>query len=113
VINFPAFSLLDILGLLVYNDIRGNKMTILEFIETFIDPINTDFGTMILSLGIISFLAIGLTLLKVPSDTTLTTIIISLFMFISFGWIPIWIIILLAIGLFVLIFLIFKGGLVG
>lgn len=85
-------------------------MTILELINTFIDPINTDFGTLILSLGIMSFLAIGLTLLNVPKTTTLTTIIVSLFVFISFGWIPIWIVILLAIGLFALIYLNFKGG---
>ena len=85
-------------------------MSILELIETFIDPINNTFGTMILSLGIMSFLAIGLTLLKVPSATILTAIIISLFMFIAFGWIPIWIVILLAIGLFALIYLNFRGG---
>ena len=84
-------------------------MTILELIESFIDPTNT-FLTMMVSLGFMAFLAIGLGILGVPKMVILMSSIISLFMFVAFGWFPIWIIILLAILLFILLFNNFRGN---
>lgn len=85
-------------------------MDILDFIETFLGPLNNDLGKLIVSVLFMSVIGIGLGLIGVPKITLFIAILVTLFMFVSFGWIPIWIIILLAIGLFAMLYLNVTGG---
>lgn len=85
-------------------------MDILVLIESFLGPLDNTLGKLILSVFFMAFVGIGLGLIGVPKITLLIGILVTLFMFVSFGWIPIWIIILLAIGLFALFYLNVTGG---
>jgi hypothetical protein len=85
-------------------------MDILVLIESFLGPLDTTFGKLVISIFFMAFIGIGLGLVGVPKLTLLISILVTLFMFISFGWIPVWIVILLAIGLFALLYTNIAGG---
>ena len=86
-------------------------MSIIELIETFLDPIlSTAFGGVLLSVGFIAFLTVALGLLNLPKVSILTTVIVLLLMFVSFGWLPLWLIILLTLTFFGLFLLNMRGG---
>ena len=85
-------------------------MTIIDLIETFIGPLNNAFGKLIISIAFITLIGIGLDLIGFKRTLTFLTVLVSIFMFASFGWIPLWIVILIGIGLFVLGYNTIRGG---
>jgi hypothetical protein len=85
-------------------------MDILDFIETFLGPLDTTFGKLFISIFFMAFVGITLGIIGVPKITLLISILVTLFLFVSFGWIPIWIIILLAIILFAILYTNLRGG---
>jgi len=85
-------------------------MTIIDLIETFIGPLNNTFGKLIISISFIALIGIGLDLLRFQRTLTFLIVLVSIFMFASFGWIPLWIVILIGIGLFVLGYTVIRGG---
>jgi len=86
-------------------------MSIFELIETFLDPILTlSNGGLILSIGFILFISISLGIINVSKPIILITSISLFLMFISFGWIPLWIVILLILIIFGLFITNIIGG---
>ena len=86
-------------------------MTIFQLIETFLDPIlSTEFGGLLLSFVAILFFSIALGFLNIPKVSILITVVVLLLMFVAFGWIPLWIIILLTLTFFGLFLLNMRGG---
>jgi hypothetical protein len=86
-------------------------MLFLEFIETFLDPIlSNDFGGFLLSLIFIAVVGISFGLLNIPKNVIFTASVVLFLMFIAFGWMPIWIVILLTLGLFVFLLMNIRGG---
>lgn len=85
-------------------------MDILVLIESLLGPLDTTLGKLIISVFFMAFIGVTLGLVGVPKITLLISILVTLFMFVSFGWIPIWIIILLGIGLFAMLYLNVTGG---
>lgn len=85
-------------------------MTILQLIESFLGPFNTAFGKLILSVGFLSFIGLGLGLIGMSKLNLFMIMIGGVLMFAAFGWIPLWIIIMLAIGLSVLLLTNVLGG---
>ena len=86
-------------------------MTIFDLIETFLDPIlTTSNGSFFLSIGFVIFMAIALGIMKVSKPIILTSSIVSFLMFVAFGWIPVWIVILLTIIIFGLFLTNVIGG---
>jgi hypothetical protein len=86
-------------------------MLFLELIETFLDPIlSTEFGGILLSMIFIAVIAIAFGLMDIPKNVIFTSAFVLLIMFISFGWIPVWIVILLTLGLFVFLLMNIRGG---
>ena len=86
-------------------------MLFLELIETFLDPIlSTDFGGFLLSLIFIAVVSISFGLLNIPKNVIFTASVVLFLMFIAFGWMPIWIVILLTLGLFVFLLMNIRGG---
>lgn len=85
-------------------------MDILVLIESFLGPLDNTLGKLIVSVLFMSVIGIGLGLIGVPKITLFISILVTLFMFVSFGWIPIWIIVLLSIALFAMLYLNVTGG---
>jgi len=86
-------------------------MSIFELIETFLDPILTaSNGGLILSVGFIIVITIMLGIINVSKPIILITSISLFLMFISFGWIPLWIVILLILIIFGLFITNIVGG---
>jgi len=85
-------------------------MTFLQLIESFLGPLNTAFGKLIISIGFISFFTITLALLGVSKLLIFLSVLVSILMFIGFGWFPIWIVILISIGIFVLGYVNIRGA---
>ena len=85
-------------------------MDILVLIESFLGPLDTTFGKLFISIFFMAFVGITLGIIGVPKITLLISILVTLFLFVSFGWIPIWIIILLAITLFAILYTNLMGG---
>jgi len=86
-------------------------MSIFELIETFLDPILTaSNGGLILSVGFIIVITIMLGIINVSKPIILITSISLFLMFISFGWIPLWIVILLILIIFGLFITNIIGG---
>ena len=85
-------------------------MDILVLIESFLGPLDTTFGKLFISIFFMAFVGITLGIIGVPKITLLISILVTLFLFVSFGWIPIWIIILLAIALFAILYNNLMGG---
>jgi hypothetical protein len=86
-------------------------MTFFEVLETFLDPIlTTSYGATLLSVGFLVFLIVLLGMFNVNKTTIITTVVASLLLFITFGWIPLWFIFLLGIVFLGLIVLSLRGG---
>jgi hypothetical protein len=85
-------------------------MLFLELIESFLGPLNTEFGKLIVSVGFVSFFSIALSLIGISKLLVFLSILVSLMMFISFGWIPLWIVIAIAILLFALGYVNVRGA---
>lgn len=86
-------------------------MTFFEVLETFLDPIlSTTFGPTLLSVILIVFLIVSLGMFKVNKPTIITSVVVALLLFITFGWIPLFFIFLLGIIFLALIVLSFTGG---
>lgn len=85
-------------------------MTIIDLIETFIGPLNNTFGKLIISISFIALIGIGLDMIEFKRTLTFLIVLVSIFMFAAFGWIPLWIVILIGIGLFVLGYTVIRGG---
>jgi hypothetical protein len=80
---------------------RGGKMPIIDFIETFLDPLLTDFGQMFLSLLFTTAAVVMLTIVNMPKVVLITAALVMMLLFVSFGWLPVWIVVLLMIYFFV------------
>ena len=86
-------------------------MTIFEIIEDFLNPVLTlSNGGFLISVISIVIVAVMLGLLNISRYIILTSVIGLFLMFTVFGWIPLWIIILLALILFALIYTNIQGG---
>jgi hypothetical protein len=86
-------------------------MTFFQLIEKFLDPIlTTSYGEALLSVGLLLFTIILLGILKVSKTIIITCSVVVLLMLISFGWIPLWFVVLLAIFFIALILLSLRGG---
>lgn len=86
-------------------------MSIFELIETFLDPIlTTANGGFFLSIGFVIFMAIALGIMNISKPIILTSSIVSFLMFVAFGWIPVWVVILIAIIIFGLFITNVVGG---
>jgi hypothetical protein len=85
-------------------------MTFLQLIESFLGPLNTEFGKLIISIGFISFFTLTLALIGVSKLLIFLSVLVSILMFIGFGWFPIWIVILISIGIFVLGYVNIRGA---
>ena len=85
-------------------------MTIVELFETFLGPLNTDFGKLIISIAFVSFFAIGLAMFGVSKLLTFLIVLVSIFMFVGFGWLPIWLVVGIGISLFILGYTNIRGG---
>jgi len=103
--------MLVFLSPLNYNNISEVVMTFLQLIESFLDPIlSTEFGGILLSMVFIAVVVISFGIFQIPKNIILTSSFVLLLMFISFGWIPLWIVLLLTIILFVFLFMNLRGG---
>jgi len=103
--------MLVFLSPLNYNNISEVIMTFFQLIETFLDPIlSTAFGGLLLSIVFIATLTIALGIFQFPKVSILTAAIVSLLMFIAFGWLPIWLVLLLTMAFFALFILNMRGG---
>jgi hypothetical protein len=76
-------------------------MPIIDFIETFLDPLLTDFGQMFLSLLFTTAAVVMLTIVNMPKVVLITAALVMMLLFVSFGWLPVWIVVLLMIYFFV------------
>jgi hypothetical protein len=85
-------------------------MTIIELFETFLGPLDNTFGKLIVSVMFIAVFAIGLGFVGVSKILIFLTVLVSIFMFAAFGWIPLWIVVMIGIGLFVLAYTNIRGG---
>jgi hypothetical protein len=85
-------------------------MTIVELFETFLGPLNTEFGKLIISAVFISFFTIALGLIGVSKLLIFFTVLVSILMFIGFGWLPLWLVVALGVGLFALGYVNVRGG---
>lgn len=86
-------------------------MTFLEVIEFYLDPIlSSEFGSILLSMIFIAVVVVALGVMQIPKNIVLTSAMVLLLMFISFGWIPLWIVILLTMALFVFFIMNVRGG---
>lgn len=86
-------------------------MTFFELLETFLDPLlSTSFGPTLLSVGFLVFLIVLLGMFNVNKTTIITSVVASLLLFITFGWIPLWFVFLLGIVFLGLIVLSLQGG---
>jgi hypothetical protein len=84
-------------------------MSILDLIESFVGSTNT-FLQMLLAISFIGAIGIGLSLVGVSKILIFATVIVAVLMFAGFGWIPIWIVALIGIGVFILVFFSIRGG---
>jgi hypothetical protein len=101
--------MLVFLSPLNYNNISEVRMDILDLIESFVGISNT-FLQMLLAIGFIGAIGIGLSLVGVPKILIFATIVVAVLMFAGFGWIPIWIVVMVAIGIFTMAFFSIRGG---
>jgi hypothetical protein len=85
-------------------------MTIVELFETFLGPLNTEFGKLIISVVFISFFTIALGFNGVSKLLIFFTVLVSILMFIGFGWLPLWLVVALGVGLFALGYVNVRGG---
>lgn len=86
-------------------------MTFFELLETFLDPLlTTSYGPTLLSVGFLVLLIVLLGMFDVNKTTIITSVVASLLLFITFGWIPLWFIFLLGIVFLALIVLSLRGG---
>jgi hypothetical protein len=84
-------------------------MDILDLIESFVGSTNT-FLQMLLAIGFIGAIGIGLSLVGVSKILIFATVVVAVLMFAGFGWIPIWIVVMIAIGIFTMAFFSIRGG---
>lgn len=75
-------------------------MTFLQLIESFLGPLNNEFGKLMLSVAIIAFFALSLNFIGVSKILLFLCVLVSILMFAAFTWIPLWIVIGIGIGLF-------------
>jgi hypothetical protein len=85
-------------------------MTIVELFENFLGPLNTEFGKLIISVVFISFFTISLGFIGVSKLLIFFTVLVSILMFIGFGWLPLWLVVALGVGLFALGYVNVRGG---
>jgi len=85
-------------------------MTILDLIETFIGPLDNTIGKLLLSVGFLGFIGLALGLIGINKLNLFIIMIAGVLMFAGFGWIPIWIIIMLGIGAAILLLTNVLGG---
>jgi hypothetical protein len=85
-------------------------MSIVELFETFLGPLNTEFGKLIISIVFISFFSIALALVGVSKLLIFLSVLVAVFMFIGFGWLPIWLVVAIGVGLFALGYNNLRGG---
>jgi hypothetical protein len=102
--------MLVFLSLLNYNNISEVRMSIVELIESFLGPLNSEFGKLIISVGFISFLSIALAVIGVSKLLIFLSVIVSILMFIGFGWLPLWIVVGIGVALFTLGYVNIRGG---
>jgi len=76
-------------------------MPIIDFIETFLDPLMTDFGQLFLSLLFTTISVVMLTIVNMPKVVLITAALVMMLLFVAFGWLPVWIVVLLMIYFFV------------
>jgi hypothetical protein len=100
--------MLVFLSPLNYNNISEVYMDILDFIESFIGT--NIFIQMLVAVFILGFIGIVLSIYGVSKILILLTLIVAILMFAGFGWIPIWIVALIGIGVFILAFFSIRGG---
>jgi hypothetical protein len=87
------------------------QLTMLEKLESYIDDLGVgQFGYVLISLVIMVLVGIGLALLHAPAVVLLIIEASFFLMFSVFGWFPLWIVILMAILLFIIIYITIKGG---
>jgi hypothetical protein len=87
------------------------QLTMLEKLESYIDDLGVgQFGYVLISLVIMVLVGIGLALLHAPAVVLLIIEASFFLMFSVFGWFPLWLVILMAILLFVIIYITIKGG---
>jgi hypothetical protein len=102
--------MLVFLSPLNYNNISEVRMSIVELIESFLGPLNTEFGKLIVSIGFVSFFSLALALVGVSKLLIFLSVLVAIFMFVGFGWFPLWIVILIAVILFALGYVNIRGG---
>lgn len=85
-------------------------MTIIELFESFLGPLNTEFGKLIISVLFISFFTVALGFIGVSKLLIFFSVLVSILMFIGFGWLPLWLVVAIGIALFALGYVNIRGG---
>lgn len=86
-------------------------MTFLEVIEFYLgDLLLTAFGKTLISVIFLAFLTITLSMFKMPKDVIIISVVSGLLLLVSFGWIPIFFVILIAIVFLLLTIITINGG---
>jgi len=85
-------------------------MNIIQLIESFLGPLNTEFGKLIISIALISFFGIALSIFGISKLLIFLILLVSIFMFIGFGWLPIWLVVAIGVGIFALGYINLRGG---
>jgi len=85
-------------------------MNIIQLIESFLGPLNTEFGKLIISIALISFFGITLSIFGISKLLIFLILLVSIFMFIGFGWLPIWLVVAIGVGIFALGYINLRGG---
>jgi hypothetical protein len=104
------FYMLVFLSPLNYNNISEVRMSIVELIESFLGPLNSEFGKLIISVVFISFFTIALGFIGISKLLIFLSVLVSIFMFVGFGWLPIWLVVAVGVGIFVLGYINLRGG---
>jgi hypothetical protein len=102
--------MLVFLSPLNYNNISEVYMNIIQLIESFLGPLNTEFGKLIISIALISFFGIALSIFGISKLLIFLILLVSIFMFIGFGWLPIWLVVAVGVGIFALGYINLRGG---
>lgn len=87
----------------------------LTFVEDFADYIGDigltgDFGLVFMALVLTVGVVVGLLFIKVPSIIAIMIGVAMILMFAMWGWFPIWLVVAIAIIIFILLFVTLKGG---
>lgn len=88
-------------------------MLFLEVIESFLGSLDNEFGKFIISIGFVVFFAIALSFIGISKLLIFLIVLACLVMFVSFGWLPLWLIIALGMLIFAIGFVNIRGAING